>query len=263
MTSQGRPFRAGETVLFVDSKDRRNLITLSVGGEYHTHTGFVPHDSVIGTPEVGRVKSTGGANYLVVRPTMAEYVLKMKRGAQVIYPKDLGPLLLLADIFPGAHVLEAGVGSGALSMTMLRAGANVLGYEIREDFAENAQTNVRAFLEPEDSDRYRVEIRDIYEGIDATDLDRIVLDLPEPWRVVKHATNALRAGGIFVSYLPSIMQVSQLHEALDESGFEMAETIEIMQRGWHVAGRAVRPNHRMVGHTGFLTHARLLGAAAE
>jgi tRNA (adenine57-N1/adenine58-N1)-methyltransferase len=263
VTQLGRPFRAGETVLFVDSKDRRNLITLASGGEYHTHTGFVPHDVVIGMPEVARVQSTGGANYLVVRPTMAEYVLKMKRGAQVIYPKDLGPLLLLADIFPGVNVLEAGVGSGALSMTMLRAGANVLGYELREDFAENAMTNVRAFLEPEIADRYRVEIRNVYDGIDATDLDRVVLDLPEPWRVAKHAAGALRAGGIFVSYLPSILQVSQLHEALDESGFEMAETIEVLQRGWHVAGRAVRPNHRMVGHTGFLTHARLLGAAGE
>jgi tRNA (adenine57-N1/adenine58-N1)-methyltransferase catalytic subunit len=261
MTQLGRPFRAGETVLFVDSKDRRNLITLTAGGEYHTHTGFVPHDEVIGVPEVAQVKSTGGANYLVVRPTLAEYVLKMKRGAQVIYPKDLGPLLLLADIFPGANVLEAGVGSGALSMTMLRAGANVLGYEIREDFAERAIENVRAFLDAEIADRYRVEIRDIYEGIDATDLDRIVLDLPEPWRVAKHAASALRAGGIFVSYLPSIMQVQQLHEALDENGFEMADTLEIMQRGWHVAGRAVRPDHRMVGHTGFLTHARLLGTA--
>jgi tRNA (adenine57-N1/adenine58-N1)-methyltransferase len=263
VTQLGRPFRAGETVLFVDSKDRRNLITLTPGGEYHTHAGFVPHDVVIGTPEVARVQSTLGANYLVVRPTMAEYVLKMKRGAQVIYPKDLGPLLLLADIFPGVNVLEAGVGSGALSMTMLRAGANVLGYELREDFAENAKTNVRAFLEPDVAERYRVEIRDIYDGIDATDLDRVVLDLPEPWRVAKHAASALRAGGIFVSYLPSIMQVSQLHEALDESGFEMAETIEVMQRGWHVAGRAVRPNHRMVGHTGFLTHARLLGAVGD
>jgi len=263
MSQPGRPFREGETVLFVDSKDRRNLVTLVVGGEYHTHTGFVPHDSIIGTPEVAQAVSTGGAKYLVVRPTMAEYVLKMKRGAQVIYPKDLGPLLLLADIFPGANVLEAGVGSGALSMTMLRAGANVLGYEIREDFAERATENVRAFLEPEIADRYRVEIRDIYEGIDATDLDRIVLDLPEPWNVVKHAANALRAGGIFVSYLPSIMQVSQLHEALDQNGFEMADTLEIMQRGWHVAGRAVRPDHRMVGHTGFLTHARLLGTADQ
>lgn len=254
-----RPFVAGESVLFVDSKGRRNLVNLADGGEYHTHTGIVPHANVIGEPEGIRVETSGGAKYLVFRPTLSEYVYEMKRGAQVIYPKDLGPILMLADIFPGARVLEAGVGSGALSMTMVRAGADVIGYEIREDFAECARENLIAFLGAEAGERFNVQIRSVYDGIDETDLDRVVLDLPEPWQVVPHAEKALRPGGIFVSYLPSIMQVSQLRDALSSSGFEMASTVEVLNRGWYVEGRAVRPDHRMVAHTGFLTSARLLG----
>ena len=186
----------------------------------------------------------------------------MPRGAQVIYPKDLGPILVLADIFPGARVLEAGVGSGALSMTLLRAGATITGYELRADFAQRARENVVAFLgEAAVAERYHVQERDVYEGIDETDLDRIILDLPEPWRVVKHAEGALRRGGILVAYVPSIMQVSQLREALDASPFGMAQTLEVLQRTWHVEGQAVRPDHRMVAHTGFLTYARLLAPA--
>ena len=197
--------------------------------------------------------------YTAIRPTLADFVLKMPRGAQVIYPKDLGPILLLADIFPGARVLESGVGSGALSMTLLRAGADVVGYELREDFAARAAKNVAAFLGDEVQDRYRVEQRDCYEGIDETDLDRVILDLPEPWQVVKHAARALHPGGILLAYTPQITQAAQLRETLAESAFGMAETIEVLQRGWHIEGQSVRPDHRMVAHTGFLTHARLLG----
>jgi tRNA (adenine57-N1/adenine58-N1)-methyltransferase len=150
------------------------------------------------------------------------------------------------------------VGSGALSTTLLRAGATVHGYELREEFANRAQRNVRDFLGPEALERYTVELRDCYEGIDETDLDRVVLDLPEPWRVVPHAAKALHPGGILVAYTPSIVQASQLREALAGNGFEMAETLEVLNRTWHVDGAAVRPDHRMVAHTGFLTHARLL-----
>jgi tRNA (adenine57-N1/adenine58-N1)-methyltransferase len=185
----------------------------------------------------------------------------MPRGAQVIYPKDLGAILLLADIFPGARVLESGVGSGALSMTMLRAGADIVGYELREDFATRAQRNVAAFLGEDALGRYRVEQRDCYDGIDETDLDRVVLDLPEPWQVVKHAARALHAGGLLVAYTPQITQAVQLREALGESAFGLAETIEVLHRAWHIEGQSVRPDHRMVAHTGFLTHARLLGTA--
>jgi len=254
-----RVFGAGDRALLIDSKTRRYLVTLVEGGEFHTHAGFVRHDELLGQAEGLTVRSTAGAKYLAVRPTLSDFVLKMPRGAQVIYPKDLGPILLLADIFPGARVLEAGVGSGALSMTLVRAGASVVGYEIRADFAAKAQSNVVAFLGIDALEHYRVEERDIYEGIDETGLDRIVLDLPEPWRVVKHAEAALHPGGILLSYLPTIGQVSQFREALVESQFGMAESLEVLQRTWHVEGPSVRPDHRMVAHTGFLTAARLIG----
>ena len=247
-------FAPGDKALLIDGKGRRYLITLREGGEFHTHAGVTPHDTILGGPEGSTVRSTSGARYLVVRPTLSDFVLSMPRGAQVIYPKDLGPLLLLADIFPGARVLEAGVGSGALSMTLLRAGAEVVGYELREDFANKARANVASFLG--DGFPYRVEQRDVYEGIDETGLDRVMLDLPEPWRVVKHAATALRPGGILVSYLPTIGQVAQLREALDSGPFVLAETLEVLQRSWHVEGQSVRPDHRMVAHTGFLSAAR-------
>jgi len=163
-------------------------------------------------------------------------------------------------VFPGARVLESGVGSGALSMTLVRAGADVTGYELRDDFAERARTNVADLCGDTAAQRYRVEIRDVYEGIDETDLDRVVLDLPEPWRVVKHAEQALHPGGILVAYVPTIIQVAQLREALASSRFALAESLEVLQRTWHVEGASVRPDHRMVAHTGFLTSARLLGA---
>jgi tRNA (adenine57-N1/adenine58-N1)-methyltransferase len=257
-----RPFGPGERALLFDNKGRRYLVTLAEGGEFHTHSGPVSHDAILGSEEGCVVRSARGARYTAVRPTLAEVVLKMPRGAQVIYPKDLGPMLLLADVFPGARVLEAGVGSGALSMTLLRAGAEITGYEVREDFANRARTNVAAFLGADvAAEHYHVHVRDVYEGIDETGLDRIMLDLPEPWRVVKHAAAALRPGGIMVVYVPSIIQVSHLRDALDDSPFGMAETLEVLQRTWHVEGQAVRPDHRMVAHTGFLTHARLLGSA--
>lgn len=254
-----RPFAPGEQVLLVDSKKRRYLVTLEPGGEFHTHAGVVAHDEVIGAGEGTRVRSTRGAAMLAIRPTLAEFVLKMPRGAQVIYPKDLGPILMLADVFPGARVLESGVGSGALSMTLVRAGAVVRGYELRDDFANRARRNVATFLGDEALERYRVETRDVYEGIDETDLDRVVLDLPEPWQVVKHAERSLHPGGILAAYTPQITQAAQLRETLATSAFGLAETIEVLHRGWHIEGASVRPDHRMVAHTGFLTSARLLG----
>jgi tRNA (adenine57-N1/adenine58-N1)-methyltransferase catalytic subunit len=253
-----RPFAAGERVLLLDRKARRYLVTLKEGSEFHTHTGFVPHADIIGAQEGVELRSTTGAWYQAVRPTLSDFVLKMPRGAQVIYPKDLGPILMLADVFPGARVLESGVGSGALSMTLLRAGADVTGYELRDDFARRAQRNVATFLGDEVTSRYRVEVRDVYDGIEVTDLDRVVLDLPEPWRAVKHVARALRRGGIVVAYTPQITQAVQFREALVDAGFGLAETMEVLNRAWHIDGAAVRPDHRMVAHTGFLTAARLL-----
>jgi tRNA (adenine57-N1/adenine58-N1)-methyltransferase catalytic subunit len=254
-----RPLTVGERVLLVDSKQRRHLITLADGGEFHSHTGVLRHDDLIGRDEGISVRTTMGARLLAVRPTLGEYVLEMPRGAQVIYPKDLGPILLLADIFPGARVLESGVGSGALTMTLLRAvgpTGSVVGYELRDDFAGRAQRNIAGLLG--DDVPLRVEVRDVYDGIDEDDLDRIVLDLPEPWRVVKHAAGALRPGGIMLAYLPTIGQVARFREEITQSPFGMAQTLEVMHRTWHVDGQSVRPDHRMVAHTGFLTHARLL-----
>jgi tRNA (adenine57-N1/adenine58-N1)-methyltransferase len=192
---------------------------------------------------------------------LADYVLKMPRGAQVIYPKDLGPILILADIFPGARVLESGVGSGALTMALLRAvgeHGSVVGYELRDDFADRARRNIEGFLGAELP--LQIEVRDTYQGIDEQDLDRVVLDLPEPWQVVKHAEAALRPGGILLAYLPTIGQVARLREELEGSASRMAESLEVLHRTWHVEGQSVRPDHRMVAHTGFLTTARLLAS---
>ena len=254
----GRTFDAGERILLFDAKGRRYLVRLEEGGEFHTHSGPVAHDLLIGAEEGTVVRSSRGARYTAVRPTLAEVVLKMPRGAQVIYPKDLGPILIMADVFPGARVFESWLGSGAMSMALLRAGAVVTGYELRPDFAARAQANVSGFLGASALEQYHVEVRDAYDGIDDTGFDRMVLDLPEPWRLVKPAESALRPGGILVSYLPTIGQVSTLRDTLDRSGFGMAETVEVLQRSWHVEGQSVRPDHRMVAHTGFLTSARLL-----
>ncbi len=247
---------AGERVLLVDAKERRYLLTLAAGATFHTHAGIVSHDDIVGNPEGSTLTGSTGRSFLVLRPTLADVVLKMPRGAQVIYPKDLGAILMAADIGPSQRVLEAGVGSGALSMAVLRAGASVLGYEIREDFANRARSNVAGLLGP-DAD-YHVELRDVTEGIDETDLDRVLLDLPEPWRVLPHARTALRSGGILLAYLPTINQTAQLRGALDDGPWGMADTVEILRRTWHVEARSVRPDHRMVGHTGFLTTARRL-----
>jgi tRNA (adenine57-N1/adenine58-N1)-methyltransferase catalytic subunit len=251
-----RPLADGERVLLVDAKERRYLLTLRAGAQFHTHAGILDHDEMIGTAEGASVTGSTGRRFLVLRPTLSDLVLKMPRGAQVIYPKDLAAILMEADIAPGARVLEAGVGSGALSMALLRAGASVVGYELREDFAHRAKANVDAALGP--SAPYRVELRDVYAGIDERGLDRVVLDVPEPWRVLSHLRAALRPGGILCAYLPTINQTAELRRFLDEGGFGLSRTIEVLHRTWHIERRSVRPDHRMVGHTGFVTSARLL-----
>lgn len=258
MADDSRTLQAGERVLLIDNKKRRYLLTLAAGDEFHSHAGVLAHDAIIGTHEGAPFTTSKGGSYTVMRPTLADFVLKMPRGAQVIYPKDLAPILMLADISPGVRVLESGVGSGALSMAMLRAGASIIGYELRPEFATRAARNVESFLGDEAMARYRIELRDCYEGISETDLDRVVLDLPEPWHVVPHAAERLVPGGIIVAYTPSITQAAQFRDALHRERFRFAETIEVLHRSWHIDGEAVRPDHRMVAHTGFLTHARWL-----
>ncbi len=274
--------QSGETVLMVDSRQRRYLVALRSGGEFHTHAGLVPHDRIIGSPEGTEFRSGSGARFVAVRPTLGDHVLKMPRGAQVIYPKDLGAIWMLADVRAGMAVFETGVGSGALSATLLRCGAFVTGYELREDFAERAVRNVESIAGAESLDRYDVQLRDAYESIDPPRsrpspgnagtgtageasssggrYDRAVLDVPEPWRVAVHLPGRLRRGGILVAYNPSVTQVQQLRRTLDDGPWALIETIEVMHRSWHVKGASVRPDHRMVAHTGFLTHARLIEA---
>jgi tRNA (adenine57-N1/adenine58-N1)-methyltransferase len=250
----------GERVMLVDTKRRHYLVTLQAGGEFHSHKGIIRHDDLIGAAEGTVWTSTRGERYTALRPTLEDFVLLMPRGAQVIYPKDLGAILMLADIAPGQRVFESGVGSGALSTALLRMGATVTGYEIRTEFADRARANVGAFLGAGPLERYAVELRDAYEGVDGGPYDRFVLDLPEPWHLVAPAEKgALRPGGVLCAYTPSIVQASQTREALAGGKWAEARTLEVLHRTWHVEGVAVRPDHRMVAHTGFVTTARLLG----
>lgn len=258
-------FTIGDRVLFIDTKERRYLVTLEETGEFHSHAGFVAHKLVIGSREGITVESTKGAKYVVMRPTLEDFVLEMPRGAQVIYPKDLAPIAMLADIAPGHLVFESGIGSGAMSMTMLRAGARIVGYELREDFASRAKKNVASFLGDEASSRFEVHIRDSYAGIDVPNagrFDRAVLDLPEPWQVVPHLASVMHAGGVMVAYTPSITQAVKVRDALIANRGEWVamRTLEVLHRTWHIEGESVRPDHRMVAHTAFLTTARLLTA---
>ena len=260
MTNRKRVLLEGDMLLLVDPKDRRYLLTLESNAEFHSHSGYISHEDLIGKEDGARVKSSGGLEYLALRPTMSDVILKMPRSAQIIYPKDIGPILIAADIAEGDRVLESGVGSGALSIALLRAGANVTGIELREDFAQRARKNVEAFFSNQAiNGRYEVLIGDAYEQLIGSDYDRIVLDLPEPWRVIDHVENCLRPGGIIVSYSPSIIQVSRLTDRLKRDNYAMTKTQEILSRSWHVEGRAVRPDHRMVAHTGFITSTRFLG----
>lgn len=268
---------AGELALLIDTKQRRYLLRLTPNAEFVTHAGTVPHNSIIGQSEGSVIRCETGRGFTLWRPLMSDYILKMKRGAQIIYPKDIGAILVFADIASGMKVFESGVGSGALSLALLRAGTHVLGYDTNEEFSKRAFQNVEDFLGAEALGRYTIKNKDSYQGIDVADLspneqhsgeaeaqkhsakayfDRALLDLPEPWRVVRHAREILRPGGVLLAYTPSAIQVSQTRQALEASDFKQAETIEIMQRGWYVQGAAVRPDHRMVGHTGFLTRAR-------
>ena len=252
------PFAYGERVIIRDSKDRRYLEVLKESGEFHTHAGFIAHSAIVGARE-GVVLETGkGSRYHVLRPTLEDFVLEMPRGAQVIYPKDLATICMIGDIKPGVRVFETGLGSGALSMAMLRAGAHITGYEIRDDFANRAVANVRSFLGEEPLGRYNVSIRDAYLGIDEEGFDRMILDLPEPWNVVPHATKALLPGGLLVAYTPSITQAVKVREAM-RSGWIEERTLKVLHRTWHIEGQAVRPDHCMVAPTAFLTVARYLG----
>ena len=250
-------FQAGELALFLDRKGRAYLQTLTAGREFHCHLGYIPLDDVIGQPAGGWYTTNRGHVLLGIRPTLGDYVRLMPRGPQVIYAKDLGNIVSMADIFPGATVVEAGLGSGALTTGLLRAvgpAGRLLSYEINEAVVAKARSNVESVIA--DVSRWEVKIGDIAEGIGESGVDRVILDLPEPWRALDAAANALHTGGILLSFLPTVLQVHELVLALQDDGrFARIETAETMLRGWNVTRRSVRPAHRMVAHSGFITTA--------
>lgn len=254
-------FSNGERIHLVDQKRRQYAFTLKAGETYQFSGQRIAHDTLIGRPDGSIVTLSGGKKMVALRPTFGDYVLKMPRGAQVLYPKDLAIIPMWADIYPGARVFEAGTGSGALTMALLRAvgqGGLVVTYEVREDFAQTAKRNIACFLNPTNLICFK---KNAYEGIDMLDdqvpFDRVVLDLPEPWQVVPHAAKTLRPGGIYLSFVPTIPQVMHTVEALERMAvFGMIETFETLLRTWSVQGRSVRPDHRMVAHSGFITVAR-------
>lgn len=251
-------FGDGERVHFIDRKGRHYPLTLRRGKVFQFSGETIPHDDVIGREDGTTVTFSRGSRFIVIKPTLAEYILKMPRGAQVIYPKDIGMILMFGDVYPGAKVVEAGIGSGALTTALLRVVGEkgvVISYEIREDFSKRALDNISTYLGR--TDNLILRQRDIYEGIEEEGIDRVILDLPEPWRVVQHAVKALREGGIYLCYLPTTLQVSRVVESLKEAGvFIQIETTETLVRTWHVEENSVRPDHRMVAHTGFITVAR-------
>jgi tRNA (adenine57-N1/adenine58-N1)-methyltransferase len=252
----------GQRIHLVDKKGRQYAVTLKAGETYQLSGHKIAHDELIGKLEGSLVTLSGGKTMLALRPTFGEYVLKMPRGAQVLYPKDLALIPMWADVYPGARVFEAGTGSGALTMALLRTVGPrglVVTYEAREDFARTAMTNIERYMGTVPN---LVPLRrNAYEGIelleDGIPFDRLVLDLPEPWQVVPHAAHALRSGGVYVSFVPTVPQVQQTVEALERAAvFGMVETFETLLRTWSIQGRSVRPDHRMVAHSGFLTVAR-------
>ncbi|MGH8886742.1 MAG: tRNA (adenine-N1)-methyltransferase [Egibacteraceae bacterium] len=255
------PLSPGERVLLLDRKRRRYLVSLMPGAEFHFHGGAVAHDDLLGRPEGSWVRSAKGALLLAVRPTSADWTVKAPRGAQVVYPKDQAMIVALGDIAPGVVVVEAGAGSGALTCALLRAvGASgrVTSFELRPEHAVVAERNVAERFggcPP----NWELRIGDVASGLAGLGCDRVVLDLLEPWAVLEAAADALRPGGILVAYTPSVPQVMRLREALGaDQRWGLAHTCETLVRDWHVDGLAVRPDHRMVAHTAFLTTVRRL-----
>ncbi|WP_037363461.1 tRNA (adenine-N1)-methyltransferase [Amycolatopsis orientalis] len=253
------PFRAGDRVQLTDSKGRHYTLTLADGGEYHTHRGALAHDDLIGRPEGSVVTSAGGSTYLALRPLLPDYVLSMPRGAQVIYPKDAAQIVMWGDIFPGARVLEAGAGSGALTCSLLRAvgpAGQVFSYEIRDDHAEHAERNVVKFF-GEKPDNWTLTVADL--ATHSGQVDRVVLDMLAPWDQLPNVAEHLVPGGVLTVYVATVTQLSRVTESLREQQcWTEPESWETLMRPWHVVGLAVRPDHRMVAHTAFLLTARRL-----
>ena len=256
----------GDQVQLTDPKGKLHTITLASGGQFHTHRGILDHDEMIGEPEGIVIKTGAGTPYLVLRPLLSDYVLSMPRGAQVVYPKDAALIVGYADIFPGARVVEAGVGSGALTCSLLRAVGDdgvVSSYEIRADFAEVARRNIERFFGMEHP-AWSLTVGELSASLTETDVDRVVLDMLAPWDVLDATARALTPGGLVCCYVATTTQLSRTVEALRTHGsFAEPWSMESFVRTWHTEGLAVRPDHRMIGHTGFLAFARRLADGVE
>ncbi|MEW1958275.1 tRNA (adenine-N1)-methyltransferase [Kineococcus sp. NPDC059986] len=262
-TTRRGPLREGERVQLTDPRGRMHTITLTAGKEFHTHRGKFLHDELIGRPDGTTIVNTAMIEYLVMRPLLTDFVLSMPRGAAVVYPKDAGQIVQMADVFPGATVIEAGVGSGALSMSLLRAVGDhgqLHSFERRQDFADVARGNVETFFAgPHPA--WTVRVGDLVETLPTTDVvaDRAVLDMLAPWECLDVVADHLAPGGVLICYVATATQLSRVAEAMRASGrWTEPEAWESMVRGWHLEGLAVRPQHRMIGHTGFLITSRRL-----
>jgi tRNA (adenine57-N1/adenine58-N1)-methyltransferase len=264
--SAAGPFAVGDRVQLTDAKGRHYTMLLTSGGEFHTHRGAIAHDAVIGLPEGSVVKSSNGDPFLALRPLLVDYVMSMPRGAQVVYPKDAAQILHEGDIFPGARVLEAGAGSGALTCSLLRAvgpGGQVISYDVRADHAEHARRNVEAFCGGPPGN-WLLVVADLVDcDLPTGSIDRVVLDMLAPWDVLDAVARVVVSGGVLMIYVATVTQLSKTVEALREQQcWTEPRTWETLQRGWNVVGLAVRPQHTMRGHTAFLVCTRRLAPGA-
>ena len=259
-------FKAGDRIQLTDPKGKLYSFTITPGKEWHTHKGWITHDDLIGLPEGSVVSTTAGLKFTAFIPLLADYVLSMPRGATIVYPKDAAMIVGVADVYPGAHVLEAGVGSGALTLSLLRAvgeNGSVHSVERRQDFADNAKANIENYF-GESPKNWKLDVGSVQEQNFSEKYDRVILDMLAPWECVAMAAEVLRPGGVFLAYVATTTQLSATAEALKADGhFTEPESSETIVRGWHHEGLAVRPQQRMIGHTGFLIQSRRMAPGVE
>ncbi|CAB4366566.1 MAG: methyltransferase domain-containing protein [Actinobacteria bacterium] len=259
-------FQAGDRIQLTDPKGKLYSFTITPGKEWHTHKGWITHDDLIGLPEGSVVSTTAGLKFTAFIPLLADYVLSMPRGATIVYPKDAAMIIGVADIYPGARVLEAGVGSGALTLSLLRAvgsTGSVHSVERRQDFADNASANIENYFGQRPS-HWRLDVGSVQDQDFTQEYDRVILDMLAPWECIEMAAKVLRPGGVFLAYVATTTQLSATAEAIKEDGhFTEPESSETIVRGWHHEGLAVRPQQRMIGHTGFLIHSRRMAPGVE